>query len=103
MGGRSHNRVSIDRAIKAFTAEFEEHAARNTQKKYRILLAKLKSFSHGSFGTCDLPQTCLKFYGLTIPLVSTRAPHQLFFKVVDTKPPATGARLAFLSLISCMR
>jgi hypothetical protein len=65
VGGRSHNRVSIDRAIKAFTAEFEEHAARNTQKKYRILLAKLKSFSHGSFGTCDLPQTCLKFYGLT--------------------------------------
>ena len=37
-------RVTIERAIKAFTAEFEEHAAPNTQKKYRILLAKLKSF-----------------------------------------------------------
>jgi site-specific recombinase XerD len=39
-------RVTIERATKALTAEFEEHAAPNTQKKYRILLAKLKSFSH---------------------------------------------------------
>jgi site-specific recombinase XerD len=38
------SRVTIERAIKAFTAEFEEHAAPNTQKKYRILLAKLKAF-----------------------------------------------------------
>jgi integrase len=41
----SRPRVTIERAIKAFTAEFEEHAAPNTQKKYRILLAKLKVFS----------------------------------------------------------
>jgi hypothetical protein len=33
-------RITIERAIKAFTAEFEEHAAPNTQKKYRILLGK---------------------------------------------------------------
>src|SRR5665213_3529889 len=38
-------RITIDRAIKAFTAEFEEHAAPNTQKKYRLLLAKLKAFA----------------------------------------------------------
>src|SRR5205823_10508068 len=38
-------RIIIERAIKAFTAEFEEHAALSTQKKYRILLAKLKTFS----------------------------------------------------------
>jgi integrase len=37
-------RVTIDRAIKGFTAEFEEDSAPNTQKKYRILLAKLKAF-----------------------------------------------------------
>ncbi len=40
-----HLRITIDRAIKAFTAEFEEHAASNTQKKYRLLLAKLTTFS----------------------------------------------------------
>ena len=38
-------RVTIERAITAFTAEFEEHAAPNTQKKYHILLDKLKAFS----------------------------------------------------------
>jgi integrase len=38
-------RVTIERAVKAFTAEFEEHAAPNTQKKYRLLLAKLKAFA----------------------------------------------------------
>jgi integrase len=38
-------RVTIERAIGAFTAEFKEHAAPSTQKKYRILLAKLKTFS----------------------------------------------------------
>lgn len=38
-------RVTIDRAVKAFAAEFEEHAATNTQKKYRILLAKLRTFA----------------------------------------------------------
>ncbi|MBZ5729167.1 MAG: hypothetical protein LAP87_29850 [Acidobacteriia bacterium] len=37
-------RITIERAIKAFTAEFQEHAATNTQKKYRLLLGKLKAF-----------------------------------------------------------
>lgn len=37
-------RATIERAIRAFKAEFEAHAAPNTQKKYRILLAKLKAF-----------------------------------------------------------
>jgi integrase len=41
---QSPERVSTDRAIKAFTAEFETHAAINTQKKYRLLLDKLKVF-----------------------------------------------------------
>jgi hypothetical protein len=38
-------RVTIDRAVKAFKAEFEEHAATSTQKKYRILLAKPRTFA----------------------------------------------------------
>jgi hypothetical protein len=33
-------RITIDRAVKAFTAEFEEHAASQHSKKYRLLLAK---------------------------------------------------------------
>lgn len=37
--------VTIERAIAAFTAEFEEDAAPNTQKKYRLLLGKLKAFA----------------------------------------------------------
>jgi hypothetical protein len=40
-------RVTLERAINAFTAEFEEHAALNTQKKYRLLLAKLRAFGDG--------------------------------------------------------
>ena len=42
-------RVTIERAISAFAAEFQEHAAPNTQKKYRLLLRKLRVFSeeHG--------------------------------------------------------
>ncbi|MGB6946126.1 MAG: tyrosine-type recombinase/integrase [Bryobacteraceae bacterium] len=43
----SQPRVAIERAIKAYTAEYEEHAALNTQKKYRLLLAKLRTFSEG--------------------------------------------------------
>jgi hypothetical protein len=41
--------VTIERAINAFKAEFQEHAAQNTQKKYGLLLKKLKAFSdeHG--------------------------------------------------------
>lgn len=37
-------RITIDQAVKAFTAEFEKHAAANTRKKYRILLKKLTRF-----------------------------------------------------------
>jgi integrase len=38
-------RLTIERVIQAFTAEFEEYAAPNTQKKYRLLLKKLNVFS----------------------------------------------------------
>ena len=38
-------RITIDRAIQAFTAEFAEYAAPNTQKKYKLILAKLRAFS----------------------------------------------------------
>ena len=37
--------VTIERAIATFTAEFEEDAAPNTQKKYRLLLSNLKNFA----------------------------------------------------------
>lgn len=37
--------VTIEQAVAAFAAEFEEDAAPNTQKKYRLLLNKLKAFS----------------------------------------------------------
>jgi hypothetical protein len=37
--------ITIDRAIKAFTAEFEEHAAPNTRTKYRLLFVKLRAFA----------------------------------------------------------
>jgi integrase len=36
---------TITRAIRSFTAEFEEYAAPNTQKKYKLLLKKLTAFS----------------------------------------------------------
>jgi site-specific recombinase XerD len=38
-------RITLDRAIKSFMAEFEGHAAPNTQKKYRLLLSKLRAFA----------------------------------------------------------
>jgi hypothetical protein len=38
-------RLTIQRAIEEFTREFEEYAAPNTQKKYRLILQKLKRFS----------------------------------------------------------
>ncbi|SPE29606.1 hypothetical protein SBA6_1130028 [Candidatus Sulfopaludibacter sp. SbA6] len=38
-------RLTVEHAIQAFRAEFEEYAAPNTQKKYRLLLKKLKGFS----------------------------------------------------------
>lgn len=38
-------RITVERAIQAFTAEYQEHAASATQKKYRLLLAKLKAFA----------------------------------------------------------
>jgi integrase len=44
-GPPSEQRITVERAIKAYTAEFEEHAALNTQKNYRLQLAKLTAFS----------------------------------------------------------
>ena len=38
-------RITIDKAIKAFSAEYTATAAPNTQKKYRILLKKLQGFA----------------------------------------------------------
>jgi integrase len=38
-------RKTIDSAVKTYLAEFGEHAAFATQKKYRLMLNKLKSFS----------------------------------------------------------
>ena len=38
-------RKSIDSAVKTYLSEFGEHAAFATQKKYRLMLNKLKSFS----------------------------------------------------------
>jgi hypothetical protein len=47
------SRITIDRAIEAFTAEYREHAA-NTQKNYPLLLAKLKEFAdHRGFVMLD--------------------------------------------------
>lgn len=39
------SRVTVARAISAFTAEFEEYAAQATRKKYKRLLKRLQSFS----------------------------------------------------------
>jgi len=41
----SAKRFPIERAIKTYLAEFSEHAAFATQKKYRLMLNKLTSFS----------------------------------------------------------
>jgi len=38
-------RVTIECAIRAFMLEFSEYAAANTQKKYKLILAKLSAFS----------------------------------------------------------
>src|SRR6266404_7453785 len=38
-------RVTIERSVKSFLAEFQETAATATQKKYRLLLSKFKEFS----------------------------------------------------------
>ena len=43
--GTQANRTTIERAVKTYLAEFGEHAAFATQKKYRLMLNKLKSFS----------------------------------------------------------
>lgn len=43
--GPTAKSVTIERAIRAFTAEFSEYAAPNTQKKYRLILGKLTAFS----------------------------------------------------------
>jgi integrase len=39
--------ITIEKAVNAFMAEFGDTAAPNTQKKYRLLLGKLKSFAEG--------------------------------------------------------
>lgn len=39
------HRVAIDRAVKTYLTEFSEHAAFATQKKYRLMLNNLTSFS----------------------------------------------------------
>jgi len=39
------------RAIDAFTSEFSEYAAPNTQKKYKLILAKLVSFSQRKYSS----------------------------------------------------
>ena len=38
-------RISVIRAIAAFTAEFEEHTAPNTQRNYKFVLKQLRGFS----------------------------------------------------------
>ncbi|HEY4362910.1 MAG TPA: tyrosine-type recombinase/integrase [Bryobacteraceae bacterium] len=38
-------RITIEQAIQSFTAEFGANAAINTQKKYRLLLGKVRTFS----------------------------------------------------------
>jgi len=46
-------RIKIERAIQAFTAEYQEHAP-NTRKNYRLLLAEMKAFSdHRGFIMLD--------------------------------------------------
>jgi len=40
-------RATIEHAVKGFRNEFQEHAALATQKKYRLMLNKLTSFSQG--------------------------------------------------------
>jgi integrase len=39
------NHTTIEHSVNVFMAEFAEHAAYATQKKYRLMLKKLKSFS----------------------------------------------------------
>jgi hypothetical protein len=38
-------RISVDRAIAAFTAEFEEHTAPNTRRNYKFVMKQLRGFS----------------------------------------------------------
>jgi integrase len=46
---QAHERTTIERAVAAFMSEVEKNAAINTQKKYRLLLGRLKDSSaqHG--------------------------------------------------------
>jgi integrase len=44
-GASNQRGITIERAVKAFMAEFAETAAPNTQKKYRLLLQKLQDFA----------------------------------------------------------
>ena len=45
-------RISIDRAIKAFTIEFQEYAAPATQKKYRRIVKRFQAFSDARGYAC---------------------------------------------------
>lgn len=55
--------ITIERAIQAFTSEFSEYAAPNTQKKYKLILGKLTAFSTckgyvmlDQWGPIDVPE-----------------------------------------------
>ena len=41
------DRITIERALIAFSSEFGQYAALNTQKKYRLILKKLRAHSDG--------------------------------------------------------
>lgn len=41
----ARERITIERAIQAYKAEFSEYAAPNTQKKYKLILRKLSALS----------------------------------------------------------
>ena len=41
----SEQRITVERAIESFKSDIQEHTAPSTQKKYGLLLAKLKAFS----------------------------------------------------------
>jgi len=48
------NSITIERAIQAFTSDFSEYAAPNTQKKYKLVLRKLSDFSKAGAASCSI-------------------------------------------------
>ncbi|MGA2598182.1 MAG: hypothetical protein ABSH09_14470 [Bryobacteraceae bacterium] len=48
------NSITIERAIQAFTSDFSEYAAPNTQKKYKLVLRKLSDFSKAGATSCSI-------------------------------------------------